>query len=62
MCQILTSLSIRSNYTGIKLFNNNTITSLNSSIKLLKQHILSHSYCVDEFTSNENSEAICGHM
>lgn len=58
------NLPIGSNYTGIKL-NNNTIKSLNSSIKLLKpalkQCILSHSYCADEFTSTENSEATFGH-
>jgi hypothetical protein len=56
---------MRNNYTGIKLLNNNAIKSLNSSIKLLKpalkQHISSHSYCADEFTSTENSEAISGH-
>jgi Leucine-rich repeat (LRR) protein len=59
------NLSIRSNYTGTKLLNN-TIKSLNSSIKLfkpaLKQCNLSHSYCADEFTSMESSEATCGHM
>jgi hypothetical protein len=48
-------------YTGIKLFNNlpPTIKSLNRDIKAfkpaLKDHILTHSYSVDDFTFVENS-------
>jgi hypothetical protein len=53
-------------YTGTKLFNNlpPTIKSLNHDIKVfkpaLKDYLLTHSfYSADDFTSVENSQALC---
>jgi hypothetical protein len=51
-------------YSGIKLFNNipPTIKSLNHDIKkfkpALKEHLLAHSYFIEEFTSARNSQLL----